>query len=120
MKKHHIVLFIILVNLLIFTTYMFVWLGSEEYSETTFLSIILTMSYVIPVSLIALFILLNKGFTSKKKVIWITYVILTYFIGCIHYYARYRNEMTRTTHEVDKKMKEGPDSLSEFDSGSNR
>lgn len=121
MKKHHVVLIIVLANFGIFSTYLYLWLGSDMYNaKEAMLFPILIVSYLMPTTLLGLFILLSKQLNTNQKAGWIAYVMLTNFIGCIHFYLKYKAEINRITLETNKKMKGGPDSLSEFDSSSHR
>lgn len=121
MKKHLIVLLILIANVLIFATYLSGWLWFDLFKDDPFpLYLILAISLIMPITLIGMFILLNKEFSTTRKFKWVTYVLVTSFIGSIHFYVKYKNDIIRIAEKTDRKMKEGPDSLSEFDSGSHR
>ncbi len=120
MKKHHIILFILVANLIVFATFMIAWLALDMFNENNAHTLILVMSYALPPVTIAPFIIKMNSLTIKQKWNWIIYTVLIGFIGAIHFYIKYKNEISRIATETAKGMKEGPNSLSEFDSGSYR
>ena len=68
MKKHHVALIVVSANFIIFSTYLSLWLGSETYdAKEDILFPILIVSYIMPITLIGLFILLSKALESQAK-----------------------------------------------------
>lgn len=119
MKKHRIVFLILIANVLIFAAYLSGWLWFDLFEDDPFpLYLILAISHIMPITLFGMFVLLNKEFSSTQKFGWLIYVVLTSFIGAIHFYVRHKKEIIRITEKTERKMKKGPDSLSEFNSGS--
>ncbi|WP_462247329.1 hypothetical protein [Ekhidna sp.] len=119
MKKHQIILLILLINALVFLTFIIAWLGFGKYeNDPIVIGLILGLSYIIPMVLLSSFIIRNDELSSNQKGVWFTYVLCTGFIGSLHFYQRYKDIINSISLELDTKMKQGPKSLREFDSGS--
>ena len=116
MKKHQIVLLIILINAFVFLTFILAWLGFGKYeNDHNALYLILGLSYVIPIVLLSTFIIRNNELSSNQKGVWFTYVLCTGFIGSLHFYQRYQDLINNISLELDTKMKQGPSTLTEFE-----
>ena len=118
-KKHHIILLILVSDLVLFAIFLIAWIWFRG-NDANVHFLIMAFSYLLPLILLTPFILRNKGLSMLHKWKWLAYILTASFIGCFHFYIRYKNEIDHFARETDEKMKDGPRSLSEFNSSANR
>lgn len=116
MKKRYLVFIVLLLSMMIFISSVVGWVN---FPDQRIHYAILLLSFFIPLSLLLPLIFKTK-LSKNQKLYWCIYVVLTSFIGGIHFYISNKNEIELTLIRTNQKMIEGPDSLSEFDSSSDR
>ncbi|MEQ6167196.1 hypothetical protein AAOE16_08375 [Ekhidna sp. MALMAid0563] len=114
MKKHHL----ILLSLLLCSLFWGYCAATFTDSELTG-KMMLGLMYLTILSLLIPIVFYNKQLSTKGKIGWVLFgLILTPVLPLI-YYFKYRDEIQRIIDDRNRKMKEGPKSLNEFDSRSN-
>ncbi|WP_420576254.1 hypothetical protein [Ekhidna sp.] len=115
MKKHHLILISLLICSL-YWGYSILNLSSSE----PIIKVSFGLTYLTILSLLIPIVSFNNHLSTANKIGWIVFgLILTPVLPLI-YYLKYKNEIQRIIIDTNKKMKEGPESLGEFNSGSHR
>ena len=115
MKKHHLILVCLLGSLLVWCYSILNLSGPESVTKLIF-----GLAYLVSLGLLIPIVSYNQNLNVKSKIGWIVFgLILTPALPLI-YYFKYKDEIQRIIVDMNKKIKEGPASLSEFDSRANR
>ncbi len=115
MKKSHIILLILIINTILVSSLSIAWLVFDTFDNDPFaLFFIIIIAYIMPLTLFSSFIIRNNDLTGSQKQLWFLYLLFTSIIGCFHYYFRFSGVIDQIANDSNKKMREGPSSLSEF------
>ncbi|MEM7297089.1 MAG: hypothetical protein AAF391_02355 [Bacteroidota bacterium] len=121
MRKSVSLLIILLVNSVVTVVFLIAWLMFDSYESESFpLILILLVSYLISISLTLNLIVLDMSLDKSGKLKWVLYCTFTWYVGCYHYYLLYKKDIDALINKENEKMRKGPDSLSEFNSRSDR
>ncbi len=95
MKKSRIVLVVLTISVLEFFLFLYLYLSGQFAGKEMIPSIVMGCAYLVPVVLCLAIILSNRAFEKKEKINWGVYVVLTYFIGCFHFYLKFGKDFER-------------------------
>lgn len=95
MKKSRIVLVVLTISVLEFFLFFYLYISGQFESKEMIPVIVLGCAYLVPVVLCLAIILSNRAFEKQEKINWSMYVLLTYFVGCFHFYLKYGKDFER-------------------------
>ena len=114
MKKSRVVLVVLIISILEFFLFLYLHLTNQFEGKEMLPFIVMGCAYLVPVVLCVSIVLSNRDFEKSQKINWSLYVLLTYFIGCIHFYLKYGKDFDRIVDDQNNDMKKGVNDLKEF------